>query len=534
MVNRPVRLAGRADAISSLLAVNAGGVTQDASIADSPPEGFAARVRSALAWRWGSQVLAQIITWASTIAVVRLLDPSDYGLFAMSQVVVTALAFLNGYSFATSLIQTKEVDERRIAQVFGLLLLFNGSLALAQLLIAPAVADYYGQPLVARMLRIQALLFLTTPFIALPTALLQRRIEFRSQAIVSTGSAIIAALTAFVLAWFDFGVWALVWAPLAGFASRAIGLTFAARMLVRPVFDFRGAGDIITFGGALTLCQFFWIIQSQSDIFIAGRAFDPHDLGLYSEALFLTLIITGRFLPPINEVAFPAFAELHKEGRTLAPYFLRTLRTVFLVTAPLYVGLALTADAAVVTLFGEKWAEMAPIAAGLSLAMPAMALQIVCSPATNAMGRPRIYVMTSAAGAILMPAAFLWGIAYGPHGLVQAWWIAAPALLAITLALTLPAVGLSLGKLLSELAPVALACAAMTGAVLAVDHAFPLESAPFRLIMTVPVGGLVYCATMWLLWPDVVRQTWAMLRNREPSSATPAGRTTTMRDVPAE
>ncbi|MBD3730935.1 MAG: lipopolysaccharide biosynthesis protein [Sphingomonadales bacterium] len=485
-----------------------------------------------MVWRWGSQVLAQFITWGSTIAVVRLLDPRDYGLFAMSQVVVTALTFLNGYSFATSLIQAREVDGRRVAQVFGLLLLFNCALALAQLLLAPLIAQYYQQPLVAHMLRIQAMLFLTTPFIALPTALLQRRLDFRKQAIVSTGSAIIAACTAFLLAWLGFGVWALVWAPIAGFASRALGLTLAARLLVRPSFDFRGAGQIISFGGALTLCQLFWIIQSQSDIFIAGRAFDPHDLGLYSEALFLTLIVTGRFLPPINEVAFPAYSELHQHGRSVAPYFLRTLRTVALVTAPIYVGLALTAHHAIVTLFGDKWAEMAPIAAGLSLAMPAMALQIVCSPATNAMGKPRVYVMSSAAGAIIMPAAFLYGIAAGPYGLVHAWWIAAPLLLAVTLALTLPVVGLGLGKLVRELAPVAVACGAMAGAVSLVDHSFT-GLAPFAaLLLLVPVGVLFYGATLWLLWPTVVRETWAMVRRTEPSAVVPGDRTTTMPGAP--
>ena len=57
-------------------------------------------MRSAVAWRWGTQVLAQVIAWTSTIAVVRLLDPSDYGLYAMCQVVLTALSFLNGQSFA--------------------------------------------------------------------------------------------------------------------------------------------------------------------------------------------------------------------------------------------------------------------------------------------------------------------------------------------------------------------------------------------------------------------------------------------------
>src|SRR3546814_5407899 len=52
-------------------------------------EAFGSRVRSAVIWRSGSQILAQIITWASTLLVIRLLDPSDYGLFAMTQVVLS-------------------------------------------------------------------------------------------------------------------------------------------------------------------------------------------------------------------------------------------------------------------------------------------------------------------------------------------------------------------------------------------------------------------------------------------------------------
>ena len=120
------------------------------------------------------------------------------------------------------------------------------------------------------------------------------------------------------------------------------------------MFDLRGAGDLVTFGGALTICQFLWIVQSQSDIVIAGRSFDPHQLGLYSEALFLTLIITGRFLPPVNEVCFPTYAELYKDGRPLGPFFLKVQRMVALVVMPAYLGLSLVAAPAVATLFGPK------------------------------------------------------------------------------------------------------------------------------------------------------------------------------------
>ncbi|MHA6334563.1 lipopolysaccharide biosynthesis protein [Qipengyuania sp. CAU 1752] len=490
-------------------------MTESAPLHTPHDDGFALRVRNAFAWRWGSQIIAQLIAWTSTIMVVRLLAPTDYGLFAMSQVVFTALAFLNGAGFASSLIQTNKVDARRIGQVFGLLLLFNVSLAAIQFAGAPIMAAYYKEPLIADMLRIQAVMFLTVPFTSLPAELLAKRLEFRVQGQIGMAAALVAAILALVLAWLGWGVWALVYAPIAGFVIRAIGLTIAARSLVKPIFDFRGAGDIVRFGGAMTVCQLFWIIQSQSDIFIAGRVFDTHDLGLYAEALFLTLIVTGRFLPPINDVAFPAYAELHRAGRPLGPYFLKTLRTVFLVTAPLYFGLALTAEPAVLTLFGEKWVEMSPIVAGLALAMPAMALQIVCSPTTNAMGLPGVYVRSNAFGALVFPTAFLAGIALGPMGLVYAWWVAAPALLLVTLALTLPRTGLGWGTLVKELAPIMLACGVMSAAVVGVANVLPPTWPMILLVALAATGAATYGLTIWLFWPNLARETWAMLRQQQ-------------------
>ena len=66
----------------------------------------------------------------------------------------------------------------------------------------------------------------------------------------------------------------------------------------------------MAFGGALLVSQILWVIQSQADIAIAGSQFDPYHLGLYSEALFLTQIFTAKFIPPLNEVAFPSYIEL--------------------------------------------------------------------------------------------------------------------------------------------------------------------------------------------------------------------------------
>ena len=52
---------------------------------------LAAQVRLAVIWRSGSQIGTQIVSWCSTLIVIRLLSPHDYGLFAMAQVMLVLL-----------------------------------------------------------------------------------------------------------------------------------------------------------------------------------------------------------------------------------------------------------------------------------------------------------------------------------------------------------------------------------------------------------------------------------------------------------
>jgi O-antigen/teichoic acid export membrane protein len=473
------------------------------------------RVRSAVFWRSGSQIMSQIITWTATIIVVRLLDPHDYGLFAMSQSVLIALNFLNGHSFASSLIQQDDVDRVKIAQVFGLLLLFNIVLASAQMLLAPLVADYYRQPIIVDMLHVQALIYLITPFIALPTVLLARNLDFRSQAKADLAGAVAGAATALTGAWNGYGVWTLVIAPIVMLTVRAIGLGLAAGRLPFPRFNVTGLNGVIGFGSALVLCQFFWVIQSQSDIFIAGRTFDPHHLGLYSEALFLTLIFTGKFIPPLNEVAFPAYTQLAKEGGNIGRAFLTTVRMLMFVAVPAFLGMSMVAEPLVDTVMGPKWHEMVPLIHGLSLAMPFFALQIICSPTTNALGRPRIYVMSSLAGAIIMPVGFLIGSKWGAMGLVHAWQAAAPLLLIVTLALTLPVIGVRWSEILRAIAPSMLAALVMAGVVHLAEMQIAGIPPGVELLALVILGAAVYGGLMWVFAKSMIAEAYTFVTRRQ-------------------
>lgn len=481
----------------------------------SQPGSFSARVRSAVFWRSGSQIAAQLVMWAATIIVVRLLDPHDYGLFAMSQVVLVVLNFLNGDSFASSLIQADTVDRKRISQVFGMLLLSNIALAAIQFAAAPLAAAYFRQPVVADMLRVQALLYLTTPFISLPSALLARRLDFRKQAKANIAGALAGAVTALACAFSGFGVWTLVYTPLVIFATRAVGLTVAARLLVWPSFDFRGAGNVARFGGALMLCQFFWIIQSQADIFMAGRRVTPHDLGLYAEALFLTQIFTAKFVPPLNEVAFPAYAELDKGGGKLGEAFATAVRLTMLIACPLFLGMAVVAHPLIETLFGAKWLEMVPLVHFLAFAMPFFAMQIIFSPATNALGKPGIYVRTSLASAVIMATGFAIGINWGTMGLVTAWIIGAPLMLLVTVMLSRHTIGVTGRQLAGAVWPSSCAALAMSGVVLALGQFTHSLPAPAELGLLVTVGAAVYFGLLWLFDRSALGDTYALITKRQ-------------------
>src|SRR3546814_20769583 len=84
---------------------------------------------------------------------------------------------MNGYGLVSALVQAPVLNIQQIRQAFGLMLVLNGGPALAQLFLAGIAADYYGQPMVANLLRVQALIYLSTPFISLPEVLIGRSLR---------------------------------------------------------------------------------------------------------------------------------------------------------------------------------------------------------------------------------------------------------------------------------------------------------------------------------------------------------------------
>jgi len=498
---------------------------QPAGSADTAPTGerrnpgFAQQVKAGVIWRSGSQLAGQLVAWVSTFLVIRLLAPSDYGLVAMTAVVLTFLTLFNGWGFASALVRDEKTDKHRIGQAFGMLILMNGALAAAQLVVAPYAARYFHQPMVADLLRVQALFFLANPCIALGHALLVRRLDFKRQSRIDLVAAAVSAVTALSCAYGGLGVWTLVAAPGALWFSRALGYVVAARLWqIRPRFRFDGAGTMLRYGGAMAAVQACWFAQSQADIFIGGRLLDAHTLGIYTTALFLTQILAAKFVPPLNEVAFAAYSRIQTQRDVIQNAFLKSVRLIMLVALPFYFGLAVTAEPLVAILLGAKWAETVPLVPILAMAMPLMTLQILFAPATNALGRPGLAVRTGLVGAVLMPVAFLVAVQWGVEGLAWAWLGGMTVLLAATVELSRPVLEISRRALAGAVAPGLLASAAMAAIVAALDSALPALGDGARLAVLVAAGIAAYAGLLVAFARPIVDEVHAIFRPSAPAA----------------
>lgn len=474
---------------------------------------FRSQVRSAVIWRSGTQIFAQLVAWISTFLVIRILTPADYGLFAMTSVVLVLLTLFNGMGFVTAAIQQRDGGERQLRQLFGLLLLFNGALAAIQVLVAPLIAAYYRQPIIADLLRVQALIYLTNPFYGLGYAVLTREMDFRRQGHVNIASALVGALAALGGALAGWGVWTLVYAPLAGFAVRGLGMLLAARAFIRPSFDFRGAQALTGAGGIIIAGHLFWFVQTQADIVIAGRLLSPTEIGFYSTALFLAQLFVNKVVPPLNEVAFSAYAQIQDDVTAVAQGFLKSVRVVMLLAVPFCLGLASVAEPAVAVMLGEKWLPSAPLVSLLALAMPFMTLHVMFAPALNAIGKSGIVTRGTVFGAVLLPAAYLVGASLaGAKGLALAWLLGFPVLTAVTAFWTLRAIAVSPAQLVHALAPPCLAGLGMALTVAAVDMFTAEPASPLRLAALVASGGLVYGLWLQLFARERLDELFGLIR----------------------
>jgi teichuronic acid exporter len=471
-------------------------------------------VRS-FAWQGAAVALGQAISWVSTIVVIRLLSPEDYGLMAMAGLFVGFLLLVSDLGVGAAAVQSRKMDAEQMRALFGFVLAANAALAALTLAAAPLVAAFFQEPRVVPLLRALAAGFALIALYVLPQALLMRDLQFDRKARADVLAAALGALVTLGMAIAGAGVWSLVGGLLATHAVRAIAFQLLCPYLRLPSFAFREHRGAFQFGGLITLDRMLWWSYGKIDIAIGGRFLGGAALGLYSVALSLASIPLEKVMPVVTQVSFAAFSRIQDDRDRVRRNVIRSVQSVSLVSFPAFVGMAAVAPEAVPLLLGDKWQEAVLPFQLLCAVLPLRALASLFPPALFGIGRPRVNVVNMLLTVVAMAAAFAVGVRHGVVGLCLAWVAAYPPAFALTSWRALRALEIPPSEVAAAGSFFLGASLVMGASLLGVRLLAPPSLGPLLLLAAMIATGVsVYAGLVLLFQRRVLREFAGLVRSR--------------------
>jgi teichuronic acid exporter len=480
-----------------------------------------ADVIHALRWTAAGRFAGQLGSWAITLYVIRILDPSDYGLMSMATALMGFAMLVNELGVIPALVQSRRVDDGLIRQLFGFVLISNLLVSLVLFLLAPALSDFFGKPPLTAITRALSVTVFIGGVSALPTALLERSLQFKGISLVEFLSLILGSMTTLVLATNGFGVWSLVISNIVTTMIKTIGIFAVSGFRLLPVFRVTGLRPIFVFGANITGQRILWAVNSSADVVLVGWLMGDWNLGIYSVAFQLATLPAAKTFGIINRVAFPAYSQLQHDADQATDYFLASVRLAWFALCPILWGVSSVSRDFVDVFMGPNWHDAGVVLALVPLVVPFQAMLALINPLANGLGRPDIGLRNQLTATIVIPVAILIGVFGGLTGVCLALIIASILLVLINLRRSLRLLGLPLKSLFGAVARPATAGAVMYASVWVIQAFFLADAAAvWRLCASVASGVVVYSAMTFIINRSAIRQCLTLMR-AEPDQTEP-------------
>ncbi len=160
----------------------------------------------------GQAILAGV-QLLSTLVLARLLVPGDFGLLAMVATLVAFVSLFGDFGLTQATIQARDISTRQATGLFWSSAVIAVVLALGTAVMAPVIAQLYGEPELVPVTLVFAVVVLVNGLGNIPRAILSRQMAYRWVVTGEVVAGIIGMLVAFGIALAGGGYWALVAIP---------------------------------------------------------------------------------------------------------------------------------------------------------------------------------------------------------------------------------------------------------------------------------------------------------------------------------
>jgi lipopolysaccharide exporter len=305
----------------------------------------------------------QVASFVGVLVLVRLVEPSAFGLIALASPFLFVLQYLQESGLSSALVHRREQIERAAATVLVFSPLTSLGLYAITFAAAPLASDILHAPRLTNVLRVLGLLLIIRSLGIAPAALLEREMGFRARAQADVAAAVTQLTTSVALAAAGAGVWSIVAGQLAG--ESAGTCLYWLKVPQRPnprdasVKMLRELGRYGRFVGAGNILN---VANNTADNMLIGRLLGTTSLGFYSVAFRLALLPNSVIGYVVGRVMFSVYSSLQHDRAAVKRVYLQNLQRIAIFALPVGLMLILAARPIVLTLLGEKWSPaIAPL-----------------------------------------------------------------------------------------------------------------------------------------------------------------------------
>jgi PST family polysaccharide transporter len=435
------------------------------------------------------------------IVAARLLDPKDFGVFAVSIVVYTLVGQVAELGLHSALLRAPNDEFDNLAPTALTLALASYLvLGVGMILLAPAIATAFGTPEAVPALQVLSMcVFLGAPA-SIPNAQLRRDFRMAVQAVIEMVGLVVSTVVMVTLAVNGHGAMSLAWSRVVGQVIVVVGLQLVVSRRYRPGFRRREAWDILTLGLPLVGATLVSTLIAGVNVFFIGRIAGAEGVGLFSLADAVAAWPIALFLPVLLNVGLPLFAQIRHDPTLVQDVFTRCIELILWAFWPVTVMLAALAPYLVETLYGAKWLPAAALVQVIAFCKLGEIVFRLCVDVTVAGGYTRRYLVVQTIWLLVQVPAVWWAAQQGVTAVV--WMnvlVTFGVVLPMHLALVRPMISGRIHEVfLTSGVPVAAAVIAGLGAALTASR---LGQPWVALVAGGLAGGVVYLAltTRWAL-----------------------------------
>lgn len=369
------------------------------------------------AWSLSDKLINQIGYLATTIYIARLIGPESFGLIGMLTVFMLLAESVVSNGFTQALVQKSHtITEEDASTIFYVNMLWGVLMYVLLFFAAPAIADFYSQPLLIDISRILFLVIIINSFSIVARAKLTINIDFKSQAIAGTFATISSSIIALYLASENYGIWALVGLILAKAFFLNIGLWFFCHWYPKLIFSVQSFKALFKFGSNLMLAGLGATLLNNLYIALIGRYFNATNVGYFTQATNLSNFLSGFISSTLQGVTYPIMTSIKEDKTRLVEVYKKLISITMLVSLPLLVGFAAVAENVILLFLGPEWLPTVPVLIALCLARAVTPISAINMNILNAIGRSDLFLKVDLSKYPMVIAAFFIGINYGIEG----------------------------------------------------------------------------------------------------------------------